>query len=181
MNGEPCGIYCNEFKKEINPSIIVLKIDNNLEIIWERKFPVDIDITEIFIEDIENNKKLITAIPYDSKENSVFNIVIDSNGEIVWNGIFCENTQDCSLDSPYCVDGLCDSLCSKDLDCNDGKMCNGIETCVDEICIEGKPPCDDNKEGTVDLCIEGGGSDDYSCKHKGKVTPKIEWESYSAS
>ena len=46
--------------------------------------------------------------------------------------------------------------CSQDADCDDGQFCNGMETCVAEICVAGIPlDCDDGVECTDDACNEG--------------------------
>ena len=40
--------------------------------------------------------------------------------------------------------------CGRDADCSDGLFCTGAETCVDNVCIPGSPPC-----ALDDPCIEG--------------------------
>lgn len=47
-----------------------------------------------------------------------------------------------------------ETTCTTDEECNDGAYCNGEETCLDEVCIAGTPPCNPD-----DLCIE----DEQTC------------------
>ena len=51
--------------------------------------------------------------------------------------------------------------CTTDPDCNDNNACNGIETCVANVCQAGTAPnCDDGNVCTTDSCIAVGG-----CQH----------------
>ena len=45
--------------------------------------------------------------------------------------------------------------CLDNVDCDDVLFCNGTETCVDDVCQPGTPPCDDQVECTLDDCNEG--------------------------
>ena len=52
--------------------------------------------------------------------------------------------------------------CRSDLDCFNGKICDGEEKCVDGICMSGTPPdCNDNDDCTVDYCSE----EENGCVH----------------
>jgi hypothetical protein len=45
------------------------------------------------------------------------------------------------------------SACASDLDCADGRFCNGVEVCANGACHAGTPPdCDDGIQCTTDLC-----------------------------
>jgi hypothetical protein len=53
--------------------------------------------------------------------------------------------------------------CDGPEDCDDGRVCNGVETCAG-VCVRGEPPaCDDAIECTQDLCLESMGG----CVHRG--------------
>jgi hypothetical protein len=46
-------------------------------------------------------------------------------------------------------------LCDSEGECDDGSFCNGVEACVDGVCVAGEPfGCDDGIECTVDTCDE---------------------------
>ncbi|MFQ5422479.1 MAG: dockerin type I domain-containing protein [Phycisphaerae bacterium] len=52
--------------------------------------------------------------------------------------------------------------CFSDADCDDGLICNGIETCVGGVCQPGTPPdCSDGVPCTIDLCNEATGLCDH--------------------
>ena len=52
--------------------------------------------------------------------------------------------------------------CQTDPDCNDGNLCNGVETCVGGSCVAGTPVnCDDGDFCTIDTCIPATGA----CTH----------------
>ncbi|HEU5072709.1 MAG TPA: hypothetical protein VFU02_01015, partial [Polyangiaceae bacterium] len=57
--------------------------------------------------------------------------------------------------------------CTYDEECNDGLICNGSESCVDEVCVPGTPVvCDDADECTTDSCDDAAGciyEDNDSC------------------
>src|SRR5438094_868931 len=77
----------------------------------------------------------------------------------------CQNgTQlDCN-DNLVCTNDLCDpaigcvnapipNCCVSNGDCDDGDICNGLETCVNNTCVAGTPPdCDDHNPCTDDTC-----------------------------
>jgi len=46
--------------------------------------------------------------------------------------------------------------CVNDIDCDDGKFCNGAETCVEGKCVDGTPPCPEGQQ-----CQETSGG--YQC------------------
>lgn len=48
--------------------------------------------------------------------------------------------------------------CTSTAQCNDGCFCNGIELCIDGVCVAGDPPCDDGVECTIDVCDEEAGT-----------------------
>ena len=55
-------------------------------------------------------------------------------------------------------------FCVTDGDCDDGKFCTGMETCVNDACQDGTPPdCDDGVACTLDAC---NGTTD-ACEHIG--------------
>src|SRR5262249_26565109 len=48
--------------------------------------------------------------------------------------------------------------CSSDAECNDGLVCDGIESCSGGLCLPGASPrCDDGIDCTVDTCAESSG------------------------
>jgi len=52
--------------------------------------------------------------------------------------------------------------CTVDGDCQDGNLCNGVETCVGTVCTPGTPVnCDDGLFCTTDVCTPGTGA----CSH----------------
>jgi beta propeller repeat protein len=87
-------------------------------------------------------------------------------------GVFCNGTEQCVGGCcnpgvpPSCDDGIacttdsCDSETNAcvhaphDSRCDDGKLCNGAETCVVGVgCVQGtRPSCDDGVDCTVDVC-----------------------------
>ncbi len=85
----------------------------------------------------------------------------------------CDDTNECTADScdaalgcqndpvtagTGCTGGLCDGAgacveCLADGDCDDADACNGLETCVGNVCQPGTTPnCDDTNECTADSC-----------------------------
>lgn len=44
--------------------------------------------------------------------------------------------------------------CSTTSECGDGCFCNGIELCMEGVCVAGAAPCDDEVECTADVCDE---------------------------
>src|SRR5690606_30727524 len=58
--------------------------------------------------------------------------------------------------------------CRTTMDCSDGCFCNGVELCMEGVCIAGDVPCDDDFECTADACDEEARScefepDDSAC------------------
>jgi hypothetical protein len=52
--------------------------------------------------------------------------------------------------------------CAANAECNDGFYCNGVESCVGQVCMPGTPPdCDDGNVCTNDSCNDAG-----SCNHE---------------
>ena len=45
--------------------------------------------------------------------------------------------------------GPVETPCARIEDCDDGRYCNGMESCVDAVCVAGDPPC-----GATDRCDE---------------------------
>jgi hypothetical protein len=51
--------------------------------------------------------------------------------------------------------------CKMDVECDDGLVCTGVETCVDDVCVPGViTTCDDTNPCTVDTCREPAASCD---------------------
>ncbi|MFN2427352.1 MAG: hypothetical protein ABR587_13000, partial [Candidatus Binatia bacterium] len=99
------------------------------------------------------------------------------------NGKFCDGVEICSAtqgcrpgtpvncsDNVTCTVDVCveaNDTCSHtavDLNCNNNKFCDGVETCHPTLdCRPGTPPnCDDNVACTVDTCVES----NRSCSHR---------------
>ena len=60
--------------------------------------------------------------------------------------------------------------------CSDGKFCNGAETFANGACVDGRPPCDDDDECTIDqcndvlgLCMHEANNDDADCGDDGAM------------
>mgnify|MGYP007032564592 CR=1 FL=1 len=51
--------------------------------------------------------------------------------------------------------------CTDPSECDNGIWCDGIEACVEGVCVAGEAPCDDAVACTDDVCDEGG----RSCTH----------------
>ncbi len=63
-----------------------------------------------------------------------------------------------NLNNPKCIY----TGCLENSDCDDGLFCNGVEYCVNNVCIAGNPPnCNDNVSCTLDSCNET----TDSCEH----------------
>lgn len=57
--------------------------------------------------------------------------------------------------------------CTQPSDCNDGLVCNGVETCMDGQCLRGMAPdCTDTVACTVDRCSEPTASGQDICIHQ---------------
>ncbi len=71
--------------------------------------------------------------------------------------VVCASTEECD---PYT--GVCEPIsCVIDDDCDDGDVCNGLETCVDQTCLAGTTlDCDDGDNCTIDSCDPASG-----CQH----------------
>ena len=68
--------------------------------------------------------------------------------------------------------------CSTSSDCDDGRVCNGFESCVGGACVGGGPvpSCDDGVRCTVDTCTEPSGicssvPNDALCPSGGRCDP----------
>jgi len=73
----------------------------------------------------------------------------------------------CAFDDVVCADnGVCDPAdgecvtCLSDDDCDNGKFCDGVETCADNQCITGPVPCDVFAE---EVCKEDTDTCDVIC------------------
>ena len=73
----------------------------------------------------------------------------------------CEIDEDCD-EAKVCRQQQCFETCAIDSDCSDGLLCNGVETCIDGLCLAGPWPCQAgqycDEEG--DRCFECLGSAD---------------------
>jgi hypothetical protein len=80
-----------------------------------------------------------------------------------WDGSFWGSRLGNYQDAPYWTGSSSDyhnwgaiwvrPACGTDADCNDGKLCNGMETCSSGQCAAGVPPtCNDGVACTVDAC-----------------------------
>lgn len=64
----------------------------------------------------------------------------------------------CALGELCTLGGCVSRMCGRDDECNDGFVCNGVETCSAGLCVSGSPlGCDDGEVCTTDRCIEGTG------------------------
>jgi hypothetical protein len=63
--------------------------------------------------------------------------------------IDCEGELVCDQQQGFCVPCLADS------DCSDGLFCNGIESCVDNVCVQGASPCYESEtcDDDNDMCV----------------------------
>lgn len=53
------------------------------------------------------------------------------------------------------------AVCTGDSDCDDSDVCNGIESCVDGVCVDGEPmPMDNDGDGYVAMACGGDDCDD---------------------
>lgn len=50
----------------------------------------------------------------------------------------CDDRNDIAFDG--CEPEVCRFTCVQDAQCNDDRPCNGIESCVDHVCVMGSPP-----------------------------------------
>lgn len=67
--------------------------------------------------------------------------------------VVCPEGQHCDVCAGGCVG---QPLCVVDADCDDGLFCNGVEACVDGVCVGGSNPCPDDGlfcNGT-ESCVE---------------------------
>jgi hypothetical protein len=76
-------------------------------------------------------------------------------------GVACTDTEQCCEDLE-CIDGECAEAappvpCETDEDCDDGLYCNGVETCVEEVCQAGTEPCEEGQtcDEETDTCVAG--------------------------
>ncbi len=60
-------------------------------------------------------------------------------------GLFCRESP-----LPHCV------ICDIDAHCDDGVACNGLETCVNDECLEGNAPCESPQtcDAPLDRCVD---------------------------
>jgi len=76
---------------------------------------------------------------------------------------------------PYEAEGcsfLVQLMCTEDADCNDGLWCNGVETCVGDVCHLGDFPCPpDGNDCTDDLCNETQELCEYMCNATDPADP----------
>lgn len=80
----------------------------------------------------------------DPVANRCVNSVNDAN---------CPSGLSCSMHG--CVMG---TVCEFDVDCDDGVFCNGVESCVTQICMSsGMRDCDDHSDCTMDGCSDAMG------------------------
>jgi subtilisin-like proprotein convertase family protein len=69
----------------------------------------------------------------------------------------CDATTAASPDNAFRLEGTF-AGCNTDADCQDGNLCNGVETCVLGVCAPGTPVnCDDGLFCTIDACAPGTG------------------------
>jgi len=105
--------------------------------------------------------------------------LIEARNELCGDGVaadgtvysqYCDPTRGCQRGTP----------CHIDVDCGDGRVCNGIERCINQRCEPGQPlPVDDGNPCTIDACLEPEGPtglpdytrDGQSCG--GDATPRI--------
>ncbi|KAK4186025.1 hypothetical protein QBC35DRAFT_555229 [Podospora australis] len=60
-------------------------------------------------------------------------------------------------------------FCASDAECNDGRWCNGVERCVNEVCVAGQAAC----ERADDLvCNEAGRRCVMNCGPRGRLCPR---------
>ncbi len=80
-----------------------------------------------------------------------------SDDEACTVGLVCDPTVGCSTPRP----------CETDTDCDDGQLCNGVETCDPAFgCRRGAAPdCDDGLPCTMDACSPTGGGGAGACSH----------------
>jgi hypothetical protein len=74
----------------------------------------------------------------------------------------CNDGDSCTIDACNSVTGCFSSLisgcraCTADIQCTDGNLCNGNETCQGNLCVLGAPPvCNDGNVCTSDTCNPG--------------------------
>ncbi len=66
---------------------------------------------------------------------------------------------DSSADENGCIDR---PACMSDEECDDGQYCNGVEKCVNNVCVNGQAvKCDDGISCTIDVCNEETDSCDF--------------------
>ncbi|HJL20014.1 MAG TPA: MopE-related protein [Sandaracinaceae bacterium LLY-WYZ-13_1] len=69
----------------------------------------------------------------------------------------CDDANDVAFDG--CEPGACELTCTERSECDDGRTCNGAESCVDNVCASGTPPGDgagcDLAEGGAGVCRAG--------------------------
>ncbi len=78
----------------------------------------------------------------------------------------------CEYDGTDCGDQMCDPAtgdcvdCVGDTDCDDGLFCNGAETCVESVCVDGDEQCNratETCDEQIDACYDPVCTDDVHC------------------
>lgn len=74
----------------------------------------------------------------------------------VWGALLPDSAESCTVWSASGVARVATAgggPCTVDGDCDDGSVCTGVESCVDDICTPGTPlDCDDLNPCTDDTC-----------------------------
>lgn len=92
--------------------------------------------------------------------------LVETDGDEISDGDLPDGDPGLDGDIEYDGDGLDvdreDLSCKSNADCNDGRFCNGMESCGDDgICIPGLDPCDDGFDCTDNRCLEGTAECEY--------------------
>jgi beta propeller repeat protein len=79
----------------------------------------------------------------------------------------CLGGTDCSVELPYCkiATNTC-VQCLRDQDCDQSTFCDGVETCVEDQCVLGDPPCGEREYCDEEnrVCVSTNGFDfAYRC------------------
>src|SRR6476659_1517423 len=107
---------------------------------------------------------MVLAVGCSSKNNATDDLGTGGNGDDMGltcgNGVIDPATEDCDDGANNGALGdscntNCHWVCSIDHDCDDGKACNGAETCVDHVCHSGTAEPDGTSCGTAMLCQSG--------------------------
>lgn len=109
------------------------------------------ELSDTFLHQLEDGELNVTV---DAAGGSLIDcIAIDyARLDITYSLIF-DDGNPCTTDSCDPVQGPIHTPIEDGIDCSDGNVCNGMETCQDGICIAGTPPdIDDNNPCTSDSC-----------------------------